>query len=174
MFPSEAATEKAYAQLSAKKELSGKELIVDKCYKPDKPKPTPTKKGWLVCTTYSWLFVNIQDRPINPLELSILALPRSVTEDQLKIIFPTATKVKIPKDDGKFAGTKKRYFILKFKFIISLFQWTRTRLCHFRQWAGCKESVWEDGTADAQNWRRAGWCLLFPKPIKLRGMSGDT
>lgn len=45
MFPTEAATEKAYTQLSAKKDLNGKELIVDKCYKKDKPKPKQIKKG---------------------------------------------------------------------------------------------------------------------------------
>lgn len=37
----------------------------------------------------------MNDRPINPLELMVCALPRNITQDKLKILFPNASNIKL-------------------------------------------------------------------------------
>ncbi|KAL3095554.1 hypothetical protein niasHT_024380 [Heterodera trifolii] len=81
VFASEPTADKAFAVLSKKGQIGGKELYVDKCG--TKAKNQHPQKG------------TKKEHPISPTQLAVFHFPPSTTADQLKVVFPTAKDVKI-------------------------------------------------------------------------------
>jgi hypothetical protein len=79
IFPTENACDAAFSTVS-KAKLGTNQLLVDFCGSKSKQGNKTVQKA---------------ERPINPLELIVAALPRSVTQDKLKIIFPNAHNIKM-------------------------------------------------------------------------------
>jgi Spy/CpxP family protein refolding chaperone len=84
IFPNEAACEKAYAVVRDKK-FEGKPMVVDFC-------GSKSKNGKIV----SALSVDEKSsRPIDPLQIIVAGLPKSMTREQMHVLFPNAKNINV-------------------------------------------------------------------------------